>query len=284
MHIARLPMPALRPFVAQVWATDQLPATTVAQVQAEHMLPTGMMHLAFRLTELPLRVRESPTDTGVVLREAMIGGVRARYFIRELAAPGCSVAAVLRPGAAQLLFGVGADELAGRHTPLVDLWGHATGELRECLLEADTAEARLALLESALAARLPRARMLHPGVAAALERMDGALPVAAAVAYSGLSHRRFIAQFCRAVGLAPKAYLRIQRFQRALQRLRRGDALASVAVAAGYSDQAHFSREFAEFSGVTPTAYRSRGPLQANHVPVAPTGQIPSRPERDGQR
>jgi hypothetical protein len=48
------------------------------------VLPIGMMHLAFR----------------------------------EMSAPACSVAAVLRPGAAQLLFDAGADELAGRHTRL----------------------------------------------------------------------------------------------------------------------------------------------------------------------
>jgi len=117
-----------------------------------------------------------------------------------------------------------------------------------------------------LAARLPRARALHPAIAALLDRMDPAGPVTAAVANSGLSHRQFIAQFRRAVGLAPKAYLRVLRFQHALRRLRRGETpLVSVAADAGYSDQAHFTREFIEFSGVTPTVYRSRLPPQANH-------------------
>jgi AraC-like DNA-binding protein len=286
MLIARPPAPVLRPFVAQVWATDNLPAGAVAQAATEHMLPIGMMHLAFRMTDLPLRVRESPADPGVLLGGAVVGGVRSRYFIRETSAPACSVAAVLRPGAAQLLFGAGAEELAGRHTPLADLWGAAAGELRERLLEAAGAEERLALLEATLTARLPRSRALHPAIAGVLDRMDPAVPVTATVANSGLSHRRFIAQFRRAVGLAPKAYLRVLRFQHALRRLRCGEAsLVSVAAVAGYSDQAHFSREFVEFSGVTPAAYRSRLPPQANHLPietlpaVAAAGQIPSRRE-----
>ncbi|MFP5306425.1 MAG: helix-turn-helix domain-containing protein [Gammaproteobacteria bacterium] len=281
MTIARLPIPVLRPFVAQVWASDELPAVPSLRPETEHLLPTGMMHLAFRMVDAPLRVRESPTDAGALLRGAMVGGARSRYFIRELSAPGCSVAAVLRPGAAQLLFGAGADELAGRHTPLPDLWGAAADSLRERLLETPSAEARLALLEAALAARLPRVRGLHPAIAAVLHRMDAALPVAAAVEDSGLSHRRFIAQFRSAVGLAPKAYLRVQRFQQALRRLRRGAALASVAADAGYSDQSHFSREFLEFSGVTPAAYRRLQPAQANHLLVA-AGQISSRRTRAG--
>ncbi|MEC9364949.1 MAG: helix-turn-helix transcriptional regulator [Pseudomonadota bacterium] len=277
MFVARPPMPLLRPFVAQLWATDDAGAGTHTVTPVEHTLPTGLMHLVFRLDDAPLRLRESPQDAGVLLRGALVGGARSRYVIRERSAPACSVAAVLRPGAASLLFGGGAHELAGRHTPLDELWGREAALLRERLQQAPDAVSRMALLEAALAARLPRVRALHPGIAAVLARMDAAGSVAAAVAHSGVSHRHFVAQFRAATGLAPKTWLRVQRFQCALRQLRRGDALATVAADAGYSDQAHFGRDFVAFSGVTPTAYRSRLPPQANHVPVALPGQISSR-------
>jgi AraC-like DNA-binding protein len=276
--VVRLPLPLLRPFVERLWATDDPTAGTRPWSQTEHALPTGRMHLVFRMTDLPLQVRESPTDGGMRLRGAVIGGVRPRYFIRELSAPACSVGVVLRPGAARLLFGGGADELAGRHTALADVWGGSAEALRERLMQARGAGQRLALLEAALAARLPRARALHPAIAAVLGRMDAACTVADAVTASGLSHRHFIARFRAAVGLPPKAYLRVQRFQQALQCLRAGDRLAAVAATVGYSDQAHFSRDFVAFSGVTPKAYRSRMPAQANHLPIAPPSQICSRP------
>ncbi len=70
--------------------------------------------------------------------------------------------------------------------------------------------------------------------------------VEAAVRQSGLSHRQFIVRFRQAVGVAPKTYLRILRFQRSLQLLRQSRRLplASLAMEAGYCDQAHFNREF----------------------------------------
>ena len=93
---------------------------------------------------------------------------------------------------------------------------------------------------------------------------------------SDYSHRAFNALFKEAVGLSPKRYARLLRFQAVLARLnaapgldRRPAALIDLALAAGYSDQAHMQREFREFAGVTPTQYRLLAPASSNHLPVA---------------
>lgn len=216
MPVVRQPEPALRPYIDLLWATEAPRGVSLYAGVVEHVLPTGRMHLAIRLCDSPLLVRPSPEDRGVLLTGAVVGGPRPRYFVRETAAPSCSVAAVLRPGV----------------------------------------DAALRLLESGSAVHVA-------------ERA------------SGLAGRQMIAAVRRATGLAPKAYQRVFRFQRALRGLRRGEALASVAAGAGFSDQAHFSREFLAFSGVTPAAYRERRPAHANHLPV---GQISSRRDRDGRR
>lgn len=54
---------------------------------------------------------------------AIVGGARLGYYVRDVAEPVWSVGAELLPGAAPLLLGIPADEIAERHTSLEDLWG-----------------------------------------------------------------------------------------------------------------------------------------------------------------
>lgn len=271
MSVLRLPLPVLRPFVAQVWASADPCGAADVSLRREHALPSGAMHLVIRLSDNPLRLAEGGGhEPARSVAPALIGGARSRFYVRELAGPSCSVGAVLRPGAAECLLGTPADELAERHTPLESLWGAEASRLRERLLELRGLEGRLALFESALAARLPRVHGLHPAVADALARFQAEASVAEAVRHSGLSHRHFIQLFRQHVGLPPKAYLQVQRFQRALPLLRsnQGPSLATLAAELGFSDQSHFQREFMRFSGATPLVYRRTAGAGLNHLPV----------------
>jgi transcriptional regulator GlxA family with amidase domain len=76
-----------------------------------------------------------------------------------------------------------------------------------------------------------------------------------------------VALFRRAVGITPKHYYRIKRFTAALRHLAsaKPENLADLAVAVGYSDQSHLSREFREFAGIPPTQYRPRDSTSILH-------------------
>jgi AraC-like DNA-binding protein len=270
MRIVRSPRPSLRPFVSLVWAVDERSIRLPEAIGRENVLPTGSMHLVFRLAGEALRLYDGPCDDGSSVGLAVVGGARSTYYTREVSTPSFSVGALLRPGASELLFDATAVELSERHTRLEDLWGSAAEVAQERLFEAGALLNRLAILESLLAQRLPVVRGLHPAIAQALEQLDGSASVRDVVDESGYSHRHFIALFRRTVGLAPKVYSRVLRFQRALRRAASGspDPWASMALDAGYSDQAHFNRDFLEFSGLTPTAYREAAPRFPNHVRV----------------
>ena len=275
MLFTRPPSSVLRPFVKVLWVSHEGIAPSCVGAPRERVLPSGAMHLVFRLSDEPVRLFDGVDDPiGRRVSHAVVGGARVTPYVRDLSRPIRSVGARLEPGAAELLFGVSAHELAERHTPLDDLWGTATDRAQERLVEAATPQRQLELFEAILAERLPRVRGLHPAVAHALGRFETFSGVREVVGETGYSHRRFIELFRRAVGLSPKLYCRVLRFQSALHELaeRSAGSLADLALTAGYSDQSHFNREFREFSGMPPSEYRGAAPRSAYHVPVGSRG------------
>ena len=103
--------------------------------------------------------------------------------------------------------------------------------------------------------------------ARALARIDppplaGAILTAHSVAQlctgSDLPPRRLQRWFARHIGLAPRTYLRVIRFQDSLRALGDCANLADHAAEHGYADQAHLAREFRQFAGAPPSAARKR--------------------------
>lgn len=274
MQLMRAPSPRLRPFVQALWAVAPEGSASETRPGArEHVLPTGAMHLVFRLSEPPLRIFDGGTDMlGRTLGHAIVSGARSSFHARDVSQPARAVGALLRPGVAQALFGAPEDALAGRHTPLDALWGSTrSGLALERLQAAGSLARQLALFESLLAERLGDCfHGLHPAVAQAMgPLMKGTLPVSGVVARSGYSPRRFIALFRGATGLAPKEFAGLQRLERVLVLAadpRR--SWAEIAIDAGFFDQAHLTHAFSAFAGLAPQAWRRAAPpASPRHVP-----------------
>lgn len=238
------------------------------------MLPTGLAHLALRLSGAPLTLFPDPsTARGFAVGHAVVGGPRSGPYVRRLS-PGRSVGVQLEPGAATVLFGVPACELAERHTSLGDLWGDRASELRERLAAIEDLAELMDSFERFLLTRLPRAHGLDPAIAYALDQFRRSVPVTRVVDEIGWSHRRFILRFRETVGIAPKRFCRVRRLATMLRLAERRPlfSLTDLALEAGYSDQPHFNREFRELTGMAPGQYRSAAPATPHHVTIAASG------------
>lgn len=157
--------------------------------------------------------------------------------------------------------------------PLDALWGTKAAELRARLLEAWTPEAKFRVLERVLLAQAARPPAHHPAVALALEEFRGTPRIRTVKEVSertGLSQRRFIQLFRREVGLTPKLFCRVLRFQEVIRLVGSGRRAewAEVALRCGYFDQAHFLHDFRGFSGTTSTSYLANRGEHPNHVPL----------------
>ncbi|QWF77218.1 DUF6597 domain-containing transcriptional factor [Amycolatopsis sp. CA-230715] len=156
------------------------------------------------------------------------------------------------PGHAPLVLGVAADELLDQRVALSELWGREGARAAERLL-ADPRG-----LPGLVASRLDGARPA-PEIALLLRRLDLGVPrVADATAGLGLSERALRRRFTVAVGYGPATYLRVARLQRAIAMAPHAGGLAALAVAAGYADQAHLSRDCRALTGSTAAAWFGR--------------------------
>jgi AraC-like DNA-binding protein len=271
MHVLRPPCAALAPWVSRVWLADE-PAAGRAGSRRQRSVPSGGFHLALRLDDSRIRIFDGLEDADGRYFNAVVGGARSTFHVRE-AVPGArSLGIQLRLGAAGVVLGIPAGELAERHTALEDLWGRETRDLRERLLQAQPGAQQLALFEQFVAARLEPLFAPHPAVQEALARFGGEATgweVGPVRRHTGLSHRRFVELFRRDVGLGPKQLCRVLRVGRAL-RLAAGDTSpwAAVASAAGYSDQSHLVRELRAIAGVCPTEWAALARHHPHHIPV----------------
>lgn len=102
-------------------------------------------------------------------------------------------------------------------------------------------------------ARQPSAAVL--GAWSALVASGGRASVGELARDLGWSRRHLTERFTREVGVAPKTYARVVRFDRARELIATagGRSLARVALDAGYYDQAHLNRDFRELAGAPPT-------------------------------
>jgi AraC-like DNA-binding protein len=153
----------------------------------------------------------------------------------------------LRPGAGGAALGVPAAELRDLRVPLEDLWGRDGRALGE--LAGDDPVALARALQARLLAAAPDPRVLD--AARRLSRAP-ATPLSALSGAVGLGERHLRRRFDAAVGYGPKTFARVARFRAALGLVRAGTPLATAALAAGYADQAHMTREMAALAGRTP--------------------------------
>ncbi len=269
-----IPAPPLSHFVDLMW----FGADYIVPHALERVLPTGDMSLIINLHEDRTRIYDADDPRKYkTLNGAIVVGAYSSFNVIDTAEQRSTIGAAFRPGGAFPFFNLPAGELEDNNVSLETLWGReAASTLRERLLAAPSPERKLEILERALLDRVVAPLdPTHPAVAFAVRnfRHHPQRPISAITDQIGLSDRRFIQLFFSQVGMTPKRFCRVQRFQQVLRKITGSSGTAAaaidwpeIALTCGYFDQSHFIHDFRAFSGINPSTYVANKTQFQNHV------------------
>ncbi|MDR8410971.1 helix-turn-helix domain-containing protein [Nonomuraea sp. 3-1Str] len=270
-YVGRVPAPPLDRFIDDIYCLTGVPRHPRMNVP-----PMPSAHLFVNLGE-PARLWDrDPSAPPAVLTDGWFMGVRTRRFLLEYPARVRLVGVHFKPWGLSPFVDMPATELRDRWVPVDAVWRRSSDRIRNRLGDSASATETLRVVEEELRSRLAEAPsrgldlVRHAG--GRLATSHGALPVGALTDAAGVSGNHLATQFKSHVGLTPKRVARIYRFARlilSVDPLRPAD-WSELAQTAGYFDQAHFSKEFKDFTGHTPTEYldlRRRFPAERGFPP-----------------
>jgi AraC-like DNA-binding protein len=221
MYVEHAPPAALAGVVECLWSTSAGDGRA-----GQRVMPDGAIDIVLTYDGDEV---VSANVVGTMTTALVIPAVTARYAgVRFL------------PGGAAAVLGVDASELTDRQVPLGEFW-------------RDWNARDLGVLLARRAASPPRDIAL---AVALIRRARGLLPVSALGPTLGVSRQHLARRFAHTVGVAPKTFARIVRFQTIMRRARVASPdWSGLAYELGYVDQSHLVNDFRALAGLTPTAW-----------------------------
>jgi AraC-like DNA-binding protein len=241
-------IPELQPYVKLICTMD-----CEKDVDTNHIrvLPDTCVELFVNYTSTPVAVigNELYNRSIVTFRMSRHSDVQMRK------GAGC-VAICFYPGMAYRFFHLPMHLLSDRTLALSDLWYGMAAEIESKLADASNNKARAVIIQKYLLRQLTQ-NECDQQIAYCLgkiQRSAGHIPVSQLASDTGLSQRHLSRKFQQIVGLSPKEYLRVCRFIKSLDHLKKYPllSLTEVAYQSGYYDQPHFNRDYKAFTGHTP--------------------------------
>ena len=249
------PAPALRPFVRYYYQVEGLFDGRVALQPVPARSPEI---IEFMLASHYTVERIDRGFTEACWPATLVGTRTHRCVNLYLSGRVDAFTIAFKPGGISALFGVPSDEMTNLDFDACDVLGSEISVLRQRLGEVSTIAERARTVDEFLLARRGDFDHASPAVKAArmVHMCHGAVRIDDLAGHTGLGMRQFERRFAREIGIPPKLYARIVRFEAALRTksAQPGTSWTEVAHALGYHDQMHMVHDFKRLSGDTPSA------------------------------
>ncbi|HEY6504180.1 MAG TPA: helix-turn-helix domain-containing protein [Chitinophagaceae bacterium] len=249
------PPPELQPFVKCFWTLED-EATGAASRQ--RVLPDGCMEMIFHYGDLYRQYFEDGSSV-IQPRSFVFGQITKFIEIEPTGVSGIVSARFLPDGLSQFLE-IPIAELEDKAVSIIDLFGEKGKLLEEKVLAATGNQERIKLIEEFLLSFLADPGMVDTVTKACIDviiQSQGQMGVVELADKMNINRRNIERRFTSAVGMSPKQLSKVVRLQATLKMLeqKKFTSLTSLAYENGYYDQAHFIKDFKEFTGMSPKSF-----------------------------
>jgi AraC-like DNA-binding protein len=245
------PSALLTPYVKQYWF---LRLENVAQ-NSQRFLPNASIMLTFQRGK-----HHSHLDNSL-LQDSSLSGQYSKHVNIVYSGTIDLISIVFQPTGAKAFFQIPMNELHNQNIPVDVLNDPQIIELGKLLKEISNNTTSVQLIEDYLLKCIYQFQYPnHKRLTAVVESINqGQCDIPALAQIACLGYKQFKRIFTENIGTNPKDYIRITRFQKAINMLqtRPQTTLADLSDDCGYYDKSHFIKELKEFSGYSPKEFYS---------------------------
>ena len=250
------PSNILAPYVKQYWAVQN--SIDPDHEYAQRIVPSGLTELSFYLSETPVSSQKKQR----LESNSLLNGQSSSYSDLLITSSLDLFSITFTAFGASAFFDLPIIELQDNSIPLSFLIKDQAEEITNKLTETTDFKNRVLIIEEFLINRI-RLNIQEYKLARIdysmqnIHQKRGIIEIDQLAFDSCLSRKQFERDFSNIIGLSPKKYLRVIRFQNAISQIQ-NDAkmeLTKLAYVCGYFDQSHMIRDFKQLTGYTPMQY-----------------------------
>ncbi len=253
-YIEYSPCDELKKYVECFWTQIISASDLLTNSRTDKIVPDGCMDILFHLSS----ENESVSVSSALVIGTMTEAIEVQRDVSQI------LAVRFHPGGAIPFLKIKASEVKDTAIELSSIFGDRISQLLDLISSQDSMLGRKTLLEKFLLKTLSQSKCKNVVLPSQFLAQSEELPtVDQIVNFFGKSSRQIERLFHAHVGIGPKMFLRVKRFQSVDRWLRNKNRIqndliwSDVAVKHGYFDQAHLIRDCKEFTGLTPDNYRN---------------------------
>lgn len=259
------PSADLAKHVKTYWSLDSEPEH---EPQRERIFPDGCIELIFNHGD---RFKKYDNETDFHLQSlSFIHGQLKHFFELEPTGRVGIFSTRFHPAGLQPFIDFDVDTFTGKTLTVTEVWGDEGTSLATAIQKCATHEERVVVLEGFLLKKRDVLKVDNAPVEYCVDAMlasVGDVSIEKLAEELNISKRQLERRFTAAVGITPKLLARIIRFQNILQLIENKEfkSFTTVAYDGGFYDQAHFIKDFKDFTGLNPKQYFSENLEMVKH-------------------